>query len=193
MKKTVFTAAVIIILLLTESCTNAGITEKKAATETSLVYTCLPCGYGCDTLTYKTPGTCSHCNMELVDKATVKFGTVQPENICNFITEKGANNVVLLDVRTPEEFNGTAPDKFGRLLNAVNIPVQELQQRIHELDSVKNKEIIVYCSHSHRSPMASYLLNQNGFARVNNMALGMSEWRNRVPDNSCNSKYYIKQ
>jgi rhodanese-related sulfurtransferase len=48
---------------------------------------------------------------------------------------------------------------------------------MHQLDSLKDKEIIVYCSHSHRSPMATYMLSQNGFANVKNMSGGMSEMK----------------
>jgi rhodanese-related sulfurtransferase/DNA-directed RNA polymerase subunit RPC12/RpoP len=191
--KHIFLSTAIIITLYTAGCINSGGKEKTVSTTNDTLYTCLPCGYGCDTLTYTAPGTCSHCNMKLVEKATVKFGTLKPEDICGFITQKGADSIVLLDVRTPEEFNGTAAEKFGRLANAVNIPVQQLPQRIHELEKFKNSEIIVYCSHSHRSPAASYLLNQNGFAKVSNMAYGMSEWQSRIADNSCNSNLYIKQ
>jgi rhodanese-related sulfurtransferase len=101
--------------------------------------------------------------------------------------------VLLLDVRTPEEFNGTAPDKFGKLSGAINIPVQELEKRTVELSKYKNKEILVYCSHSHRSPQASYILMQNGFTKVTNMQLGMSEWKNKVQDNKCNNSLYVAQ
>lgn len=190
--KNIFAGVTLFLILHTAGCTNSGSAEKKIVNNDTL-YTCLPCGYGCDTLTYTAPGICSHCNMKLVEKATVKFGTIKPEDICGFITQKGENNIVLLDVRTPEEFNGAAADKFGRLANAVNIPVQQLQQRIHELEKFRNSEIIVYCSHSHRSPAASYMLGQNGFGRVSNLAFGMSEWSKRVTDNECNSKLYIKQ
>ena len=63
--------------------------------------------------------------------------------------------VVLLDVRTGDEFNGKAKPDFGRLKNAINIPIQELDKRLSELDQHKGKQIIVYCSHSRRSPQAS--------------------------------------
>jgi len=45
----------------------------------------------------------------------------------------------------------------------------------------KEKEIIVYCSHSHRSPQACYILTQNGFSNVTNMNGGMSVMK----DKSC--------
>lgn len=82
--------------------------------------------------------------------------------------------MVLLDVRTKEEFEGAADPNYGSLKNAINIPIDELENRIKSIDHLKNKEIIVYCSHSHRSPRASYLLNQKGFKKVTNMSGGMS-------------------
>jgi len=59
--------------------------------------------------------------------------------------------------------------------------VQELEKDISTLAPYKDREIIVYCSHSHRSPRASYILTQNGFSNVTNMAGGMSVMK----DTSC--------
>jgi len=81
---------------------------------------------------------------------------------------------MLLDVRTKEEFEGQANPDFGTLKNAINIPIQILENKLGDIKKYKNREIIVYCSHSHRSPQASYLLTQNGFTHVINMSGGMS-------------------
>ncbi|HEV7620480.1 MAG TPA: rhodanese-like domain-containing protein, partial [Flavisolibacter sp.] len=112
-------------------------------------------------------------------RSNLNFATIQPSQICDYL--KGHPGVVLLDVRTKEEFEGKAKPDYGTLKNAINIPVQELQARLAELNRFKNKEIIVYCSHSHRSPRASYLLTQNGFTHIINMAGGMSV----MNDKSC--------
>jgi rhodanese-related sulfurtransferase len=71
--------------------------------------------------------------------------------------------------------------------------VQELESRISELKKYKDKEIIVYCSHSHRSPRASYMLTQNGFNKVTNMLGGMSVWKDQVKKNDCNERLYQQQ
>lgn len=161
--------------------------NKKALP--AIKYTCLPCGSACDTMVYDKPGTCNHCNMKLVDRSTIGHKNIQPDQMCS-LDEK---NVVFLDVRTPAEFNGTANDKFGAIKNAINIPVQELDKRMNELEKYKDKEIIVYCSHSHRSPRASYMLTQNGFTKVTNMLGGMSVWKNQVKKNDCNERLYQQQ
>lgn len=156
-------------------------------------YACMPCGSSCDKAIYNKPGMCSHCNMKLVDKSSIKFKQIEPAALCNFIAAKGQKNIILLDVRSVEEFNGTAPEKFGRLAGAINIPVQDMEKRIAELAKYKQSEIIVYCSHSHRSPRASYILSQNGFTKVTNLEFGMSEWKNKVKPNSCNNNLYVNQ
>lgn len=117
--------------------------------------------------------------MQLVKKASVVFKTIEPSAICDYISAHP--EVVLLDVRTREEFEGKADPDFGSLKAAINIPVQELEQRLPEISNLRNKDIIVYCSHSHRSPTASYLLTQHGFTNVTNMAGGMSV----MNDNRC--------
>jgi rhodanese-related sulfurtransferase/DNA-directed RNA polymerase subunit RPC12/RpoP len=142
-------------------------------------YKCLPCGQECDKATYDKPGKCAHCTMELVKASSIVFKTIQPSEICSYLQKHPG--VVLLDVRTKEEFEGKANPNFGSLKNAINISVNDLEQKIPSIANLKNKEIIVYCSHSHRSPRASYLLTQHGFTNVTNMAGGMSVMK----DNAC--------
>jgi rhodanese-related sulfurtransferase len=142
-------------------------------------YQCLPCGRDCDNILHDKPGTCSSCNMELVKKSTVVFKNIPASQICEYIKKHPA--AVLLDVRTKEEFEGKADPDFGSLKNAVNIPIQELKNKMSSINHLKNKEILVFCSHSHRSPQASYMLSQSGFTNVTNMLGGMSV----VTDRSC--------
>jgi rhodanese-related sulfurtransferase/DNA-directed RNA polymerase subunit RPC12/RpoP len=141
-------------------------------------YQCMPCGNDCDKESYSKAGNCPHCNMQLVKKSTVHFKSIKPEAVCNYIAQHP--DVVLLDVRSKEEYDGKM-DEYGTLKNAINIPITELESRVGELKDLKSKEIIVYCSHSKRSPRASYFLTQNGFANVTNMEGGMSV----MTDNSC--------
>lgn len=162
--------AIVVFLSFTNSDKN-GINQKHED------YKCIPCGYDCDDSTYNSPGTCSSCKMELVKKSTIVFKTIQPNAIGNYI--KKHPNVILLDVRTKDEFEGKADPNFGSLKNAINIPIKELESKLSSIKAFKNKEIIVYCSHSHRSPLASYMLTQNGFNKITNMAGGMSVFKDK--------------
>ncbi len=178
---------------LYQSCMQA--TDKAVMVHKAGVaeYVCIPCGYDCDTMAVQQPGTCEDCKMPLVKKSTIVHNSILPAALYAHIVQTGANNILLLDVRTQAEFNGTAPDKFGKLQHAINIPVQQLQQRIKELEAYKNREIIVYCSHSHRSPQASYLLTQSGFSKVTNLLHGMHMWKQEVTDTASNENLYIAQ
>lgn len=169
---------------------QAGFAQTVSKKITGDVFVCTPCGYDCDKEEYSAAGICKHCNMKLIKKSTIVFGTVKPADICSFIRKHP--KTILLDVRTREEFAGTAPENFGRLKNAINIPIQELEKRIDELKNYKNTTILVYCSHSHRSPQSSYILNQLGYSSVFNLSGGMSVWENEVAKNNCSQKYYTK-
>ncbi len=163
-----------LFLILTGSVSGL---KAQSASKPSDTYQCIPCGHDCDKETLDHPGTCSSCNMPLVKVTSITFHTIQPSAICNYI--KQHPDVVLLDVRTKAEFEGSANPDFGTLKNAINIPIQELATRLPEIAKLKNKDIIVFCSHSHRSPQASYLLTQNGFSKVTNLAGGMSVMKDR--------------
>jgi rhodanese-related sulfurtransferase len=160
-----------VLLFLGESCINSQASQPNTKQEREL-YQCLPCGNDCDRANYDKPGECEHCHMALVKGSSITFKSIEPSTICDYIKNHPA--AILLDVRTKEEFEGKADPNFGTLKNAINIPVQELESRLSGISNLKNKEILVYCSHSHRSPRASYMLTQNGFTNVTNMAGGMS-------------------
>ncbi len=94
-------------------------------------------------------------------------------------------DVVLLDVRTEGEFSG----ELGHLPDAVLIPIQELDDRIEELDKFRGKEIIVYCRSGNRSGIGTEMLIEHGF-KAYNMLGGMIEWNEKYgrPDDHTNQK-----
>lgn len=77
-------------------------------------------------------------------------------------------NDLLIDVRTPEEYaKGTIPD-------AVNIPVDELRNRMNELP--KEKSIYIFCQVGIRGYLAQRILLQNGYENVRNISGGYALW-----------------
>ena len=70
------------------------------------------------------------------------------------------DNQILLDVRNPGEL-----EKLGYIGEAINIPVDQLRQRMHELP--KDKEIIIYCQVGLRGNVAYRQLVNNGFKARN--------------------------
>jgi len=76
--------------------------------------------------------------------------------------------VLLLDVRTDEEFI------TGHIPNAINIPVDELEERLDELED-KNKIILVYCKSGTRSVIACEILEAANYTNIYNMG-GVVDW-----------------
>lgn len=54
--------------------------------------------------------------------------------------DKHDKDLIILDVREPKDFNN------GHLLNAINIPIENIDKRMDELRNYKSKDIIVYCN-----------------------------------------------
>ena len=161
-----------IIALLFFFVLTFNLTGFAQKTTTGLIqYVCSPCGQSCDKEIYTAPGVCTKCNMKLVDKKTIVHKTVTPSELSKYI--KATQNLLIVDVRTKEEFEGKAEPNFGTIKNAINIPISEFEKGAYsKLD--KNKTILLYCSHSHRSSVVSYLLTQNGFKNIVNLSGGMS-------------------
>jgi len=82
------------------------------------------------------------------------------------------SSLVLLDVRTVEELTGP----LGHVEGIINIPLQEIKERIHELDKYKDKKIAVICRSGNRSGAATGILKASGFNAVN-VEGGMIEYR----------------
>ncbi|HVJ82115.1 MAG TPA: rhodanese-like domain-containing protein, partial [Planctomycetia bacterium] len=66
---------------------------------------------------------------------------------------------LLLDVRTPTEYSA------GAIPYAINIPVDELRDRLDELP--KDKPIVAYCQVGQRGYLATRILGQSGFDAMN--------------------------
>jgi phage shock protein E len=75
----------------------------------------------------------------------------------------------VLDVRTPGEF------AEGHIPGAVNIPLQELEARLAELESQRSGMAVV-CAVGGRSKAASELLAGQGFTGVQNVDGGTTGW-----------------
>lgn len=76
------------------------------------------------------------------------------------LTEVMNRGGIIIDVRTPAEFNG------GHVKGSKNIPLGELQKQISKLD--KNKPVITCCASGMRSAGAKSSLLSAGFTEVHN-------------------------
>jgi phage shock protein E len=80
---------------------------------------------------------------------------------------------VLLDVRTPEEY------EEGHVEGAVNISHDRLEAQLAEVEKLtagdKNKPIVVYCRSGGRAGKAKQVLLDHGYTQVTNLG-GLKDW-----------------
>ena len=80
----------------------------------------------------------------------------------------------LLDVRQPEE------NALAALPGSTLIPLNELPERVQELEAWREEEIVVYCHHGIRSLQAIHFLRTLGFNRLWNLTGGIDAWSSQV-------------
>jgi rhodanese-related sulfurtransferase len=98
------------------------------------------------------------------------------ENLDNktFITRMQEPGIVLLDVRTEDEY------VRGHIPNAINMDFYNpnFKTDIKKLD--KDKSYLIYCAAGGRSKKTSRLLRDNGFNKVYNLQQGFNNWNGLV-------------
>ncbi|UTC93976.1 FAD-dependent oxidoreductase [Treponema denticola] len=77
------------------------------------------------------------------------------------VRELVENNAFIVDVREPKEFEA------GHLVNAVNIPLSQLRERMNEIP--KDKPVYVHCRSSQRSYNALCALKGKGYKNIVNI------------------------
>jgi phage shock protein E len=78
--------------------------------------------------------------------------------------------VIILDVRTPEEFNA------GHIANAININLEgsDFASEVSKLDM--NATVAVYCRSGNRSGVATEQMAELGFVDMYDMQGGIIDW-----------------
>jgi rhodanese-related sulfurtransferase len=94
-------------------------------------------------------------------------GGIPPAQAAMLIKDK--KNLQLIDVRTAGEY------AEGHLANAKLIPVQEIAQRLAEID--KSKPDLLYCRSGHRSSNALKILQGQGYKDAKHIEGGIGAWQ----------------
>jgi len=105
---------------------------------------------------------------------SILYKTLYPSHLREFLNEYP--EAVIFDVRSPGEFADTSMFKslnIGHIKGAINMPIDSIQKSISKITQLRNKPVIVYCSHSSRSRRACKLLSENGFTQIENLNGGM--------------------
>lgn len=88
------------------------------------------------------------------------------------------DDILLLDVRTAEDYDG----EQGHIAGALLLPLEQLQQRIDEISDYSEKTVVTICRTDRKSSKAAQILAQKGFADVHVARMGMTDWiKNRYP------------
>jgi phage shock protein E len=80
------------------------------------------------------------------------------------------DSFVIVDVRTPAEF------AQGHVPGAINIPVDQVANRLSELATAKDKDVVLYCRSGKRAGQAAEVLKSNGFNKLLHMEGDMPKW-----------------
>lgn len=83
-------------------------------------------------------------------------------------SEQRAQGVAVLDVRQADEI------ALASLSGSINIPLNELPARLHELNP--QQTLAILCHHGVRSEMAGQFLERQGFSDVCHLAGGIDAW-----------------
>jgi phage shock protein E len=94
---------------------------------------------------------------------------IKPETLLER-SAKQDHSLVILDVRTPEEFAA------GHVPGAINIPHDKLESRIDELLGAKNKDVVLYCRSGRRAGLAAETLSLHGFDKLLHLEGDMQKW-----------------
>jgi phage shock protein E len=81
------------------------------------------------------------------------------------------DGALILDVRSAGEFEA------GHIPGAVNIPHDELADRLAEIEAEPDRPVVVYCQSGRRAGMATSLLSERGFSQVLHLDGDMAQWR----------------
>jgi sulfur dioxygenase len=122
---------------------------------------------------------CLQPNESALDDDRMRFPTLAELNKvrqrdAREVSEKleSASPPLVVDVREPEEFDG----ELGHIPGAILIPLKDLPARAGELESQKERTIVVVCRAGVRSTTGAAILTGLGFEHVANLKGGMLDW-----------------
>lgn len=99
---------------------------------------------------------------------TVNAESLSPAEAATLSADKKA---LIIDVREADEWHN------HHIPNSINIPLEQLTQRLPELERYKNSAIITQCRGGKRSQQALKTLKSAGFTQVYTMEGGLLAWQ----------------
>ena len=95
--------------------------------------------------------------------------TISTDQLTRLVNQQ---NAVLVDTRSAEQFQA------GHIVNAANIPANEIDQAPKKLPKGKKRPVVVYCQVGRTSMKACQQLEKQGFEQIFNLKGGLNAWVN---------------
>ena len=96
------------------------------------------------------------------------YNEIDSTKIVELIGE--TKNTLVIDVRDADAY------AEGHLTNAINIPFDEFEEKIADLEGYKDQTIVLICNTGNKSGKAGKMLVDKGFTKVYNAEDGMDEF-----------------
>lgn len=108
------------------------------------------------------------------DLTSFNITQIETKDLYNAIKNK--EEFVLLDVRTPQEY------EKNKIEGSINLPIDNVKEKVERLIPDKNIRIYVYCLSGSRSAVAAQTLITLGYKDVIDVKNGLLAWRvNNLP------------
>jgi len=105
--------------------------------------------------------------MDAFKRKLLGFTEVSVSDAVRLMNQEDA---LALDVREDSEF------RDGHIVNAKSIPLGVLEGRLKEIESHKEKAVVVYCRTGQRAAKAGAILQRQGFKNIYKLKGGMLAW-----------------
>jgi rhodanese-related sulfurtransferase len=106
--------------------------------------------------------------MNILKGRFLGFKEIKPAEAVQLLNHKDA---IVVDVRDDNDFS------TGHILNAINLPLGVMEQRMDELEKYRSKPVIISCRTGQQSARAGMIMHRQGFTDVYKLAGGMMAWQ----------------
>ena len=93
-------------------------------------------------------------------------------DVDTLVQRLGRGVIAVVDVRNPDEFSGP----LGHINTALNLPLDELSNRLTEIEAFQEQPVVLVCKTDKRSAVAATVLGNAGFRDVSILRGGMDNW-----------------
>ena len=128
-----------------------------------------------DTLSVQSTAPTSRDDPYFDKLSTMTLPTeIIPSDASTLLDTSGQADCLLLDCRTEEEYS------IAKIAQSKLIPMQEIPERLDELEPWKQKRLVVHCHHGIRSLRVAKWLREQGFKNAQSLKGGIEAWRNEI-------------